>query len=750
MNVSKILKQDFASTQTGTPYYASPEVWRDEDYNAKADIWSLGCVLFELCNLKQPFQASGLDRLYKKVQAKHIEAFEGVYSKGLQNLIQDCLTLDYHKRPSAKMLIEQPMFDQLRESKKEKDMEKSLLKEGNVQTKVKYKRRFYQGKLEKAFSGVDKESETLEVSNRRETKLSREDKIIEYLKRGTREKVRRWGRLVSENDSFGDESIMGTIPVDLNFKDLAEKLPKSRYSLSGEKPRRDQNLFFNQPRRSKSGIRIAVRDNRERLKMLKERRLKLMEEEAFHKANRKNLKSIQSRKLKRKSEVGNIGSVSVLTRKSKEAMSIHSGISRRTEKQISKRRKSRISEKRKLKNKPGIPKSKENIQIKKLLGKESNVIGRSLLKEKQEQDRILSKIEICNSQLVKQGNLKNRRKEKSIVSLDSKNLDKKRSNNSSISRSPNTLLKSREVQTTPTAKNKNNIISKQRINENIGQLSLQTKGLAKHLFDKKKILDCSDAEIGKNKERPSSQNYKHSTEISNLMKLELNNSYNLLRPIEHVKLSHKEILLKEKKVEREKSPPVSLRTDTSLGKLPKRIIVDKITYTFSKKEKLAESQNNGQNSVHHRKSRRPKKLEHRKKCSPPDEYLFSKGLPKVKSKGISVPEIKLEEGNVVLRHRTPKQLGSEFLNLMQKNIGQYSSNNSKIHNTLLSKKRRNKQKCDRDLVHCRRKSDVPGQRLDLGSLKRRTGYSEYLIDEVVFLFLQIYSQDIHLFSLVDQ
>mgnify|MGYP000022244257 CR=1 FL=1 len=27
--VSKVLKKDLAQTQTGTPYYASPEVWKD-------------------------------------------------------------------------------------------------------------------------------------------------------------------------------------------------------------------------------------------------------------------------------------------------------------------------------------------------------------------------------------------------------------------------------------------------------------------------------------------------------------------------------------------------------------------------------------------------------------------------------------------------------------------------------------------------------------------------------------------------
>ena len=35
MNVSKVAKKGLLYTQTGTPYYASPEVWNDKPYDLK-------------------------------------------------------------------------------------------------------------------------------------------------------------------------------------------------------------------------------------------------------------------------------------------------------------------------------------------------------------------------------------------------------------------------------------------------------------------------------------------------------------------------------------------------------------------------------------------------------------------------------------------------------------------------------------------------------------------------------------------
>jgi NIMA (never in mitosis gene a)-related kinase len=67
LNVSKIAKQGIMQTQTGTPYYCPPEVWSDKPYTAKCDMWSLGCVIYELTTLKPPFLATNMKELFTKV-----------------------------------------------------------------------------------------------------------------------------------------------------------------------------------------------------------------------------------------------------------------------------------------------------------------------------------------------------------------------------------------------------------------------------------------------------------------------------------------------------------------------------------------------------------------------------------------------------------------------------------------------------------------------------------------------------------
>ena len=105
LNVSIIAKKNLAVTQTGTPYYAAPEVWENESYNNKCDIWSVGCIIYEMAALHVPFRGTSIHQLYKNImKGKYIE-IPNIYSDDLKNIIKLILCLNPIKRPSASDLL---------------------------------------------------------------------------------------------------------------------------------------------------------------------------------------------------------------------------------------------------------------------------------------------------------------------------------------------------------------------------------------------------------------------------------------------------------------------------------------------------------------------------------------------------------------------------------------------------------------------------------------------------------------------
>lgn len=110
MNVSKIAKQGIMQTQTGTPYYCPPEVWQDKPYSSKCDIWSLGCVIYELTALKPPFLAKNMNELYSKVTKGKFPPIPQHYSAELSRMITFCLNTNPLQRPSAEEIAQMPTF----------------------------------------------------------------------------------------------------------------------------------------------------------------------------------------------------------------------------------------------------------------------------------------------------------------------------------------------------------------------------------------------------------------------------------------------------------------------------------------------------------------------------------------------------------------------------------------------------------------------------------------------------------------
>lgn len=106
MNVSKVAnKKGLNFTQTGTPYYASPEIWLDKPYDIKSDVWSLGCVLYEMITLYPPFQADDMRGLYKKVIKGQYRKIPSTFSNDLAAMISALLSVNPANRPDTKAIM---------------------------------------------------------------------------------------------------------------------------------------------------------------------------------------------------------------------------------------------------------------------------------------------------------------------------------------------------------------------------------------------------------------------------------------------------------------------------------------------------------------------------------------------------------------------------------------------------------------------------------------------------------------------
>ena len=83
-----------AETLCGSPLYMAPEILRYEKYDAKADLWSVGTVLYEMMVGKPPFRASNHVELLRKIERGEDRikfAEEVVLSDSMKKLIRALL-----------------------------------------------------------------------------------------------------------------------------------------------------------------------------------------------------------------------------------------------------------------------------------------------------------------------------------------------------------------------------------------------------------------------------------------------------------------------------------------------------------------------------------------------------------------------------------------------------------------------------------------------------------------------------------
>ncbi|XP_035153571.2 LOW QUALITY PROTEIN: serine/threonine-protein kinase Nek5 [Callithrix jacchus] len=104
---------ELARTCVGTPYYLSPEICQKKPHNNKTDIWSLGCVLYELCTLKHPFEVSNLQQLVLKICQAHFAPVSPRFSRNLHSLISQLFIISPQDRPSINSILKRPFLENL-------------------------------------------------------------------------------------------------------------------------------------------------------------------------------------------------------------------------------------------------------------------------------------------------------------------------------------------------------------------------------------------------------------------------------------------------------------------------------------------------------------------------------------------------------------------------------------------------------------------------------------------------------------
>lgn len=121
-----IQSHDFASTYVGTPFYMSPEICAAEKYTLKSDIWSLGCIIYELCAREPPFNAKSHYQLVQKIKEGKLAPLPVVYSPELCAVVRDCLKVNPDRRPDTAQLLNLPVVRLMRKEKEVVELSKMI------------------------------------------------------------------------------------------------------------------------------------------------------------------------------------------------------------------------------------------------------------------------------------------------------------------------------------------------------------------------------------------------------------------------------------------------------------------------------------------------------------------------------------------------------------------------------------------------------------------------------------------------
>ncbi|XP_067683524.1 uncharacterized protein [Haliotis asinina] len=107
LGIARVLDKGvaLALTMAGTPFYMSPEIFQMKGYDHKTDIWSFGCVVYEIAAGEHAFDAPNMSCLIFAIVSGKVPLIHTSYSDGLRELVKSMMDRDPDERPSAEQLL---------------------------------------------------------------------------------------------------------------------------------------------------------------------------------------------------------------------------------------------------------------------------------------------------------------------------------------------------------------------------------------------------------------------------------------------------------------------------------------------------------------------------------------------------------------------------------------------------------------------------------------------------------------------
>lgn len=104
-NLGLVQLYDMDLSTVSGPHYVPPEKVGSPSCSRESDVWSLGCLIYELCSLIPPFTAGNWLQLANKIKNGCTQRIPSQYSEDLQNMIGSMLSVKGATRPTISKIL---------------------------------------------------------------------------------------------------------------------------------------------------------------------------------------------------------------------------------------------------------------------------------------------------------------------------------------------------------------------------------------------------------------------------------------------------------------------------------------------------------------------------------------------------------------------------------------------------------------------------------------------------------------------